>query len=464
MSALTDKKQPVQAILIVAIVVLTVAVCVMGWALTRLYSSPKTQAVELSKDADRQEALKAEVQVAIERKIVAPVKLDGMKLESAGEIKGQEIVRFSGVWRPQVGMYVKAPVPPEPATLSAAGLAPEILKWAVANPEKVKGFQGTPNPAAGFTALLAVATPEQNRPISGTIQMPGGPGSSGQEPVVSFDVTVLSEGQPAHTFGPRGLPTESKEYASVQLSKEQMQAQVNQGVMMAFQLDQMQRTGSKRQADLDAIQAKLDKAVADALKAHDAATKASKPAEPAKPAKPVEDPKEAAKKAEEAKAAAEKAAEAAKFAKLLEEKRAAAEKERQAYMAPLLEATKPNKTWIGRWMIDRDGGRLGIKFLTQKPTGEYTGILFDPMDPDSNKSFTGRIVPTPSMNDGWTLTLTSTEGTGINVDGPADTLGARAWLNRGGSAVLYFKLETPSTMIGRSGGRAAFKMELDSGK
>ncbi len=452
MSALTDKQQPGQKLLVLAIVVLVVAIGVMGWAVLKLSSGAMVQQTETGPTRDQ--LLTAEVKVAIERKLAVPVSMSDMKIEAPTELKGQQMIRFSGTWRPQVDLYVLVPTT-EPAVLSPTGLEPEFMAWVKQNPDQVKSFLQMPNPAHGFTTLNVATSTEQAQPVAGTIQMPVTAMGKEQEPEVTFDKPISAAGQPAYKYGPRALAVGSKEHTAISLAKQELQGHVNQGVMMAYQLDLLKKSGAPAKAKLDKVQAEVDKAMADATKAQESA-KAAQPEAPLKKTK-----EELEKEAEKAKQDAEREAEKTRLAKALEERRAAMEKERQAYMAPLLEATKPGKTWVGQWMIERDLGPIGIKFLTQKATGEYTGVLFDPRDPDANKAFTGRIVPDPTRNDGWTLTLTSTPDSGIDVNGPADVMGGKVWLNRAGSSVLYFKLESATTMIGRSGGRAAFKMLLE---
>ncbi len=447
MSEQQIKSQPGNGLMITAIVVLTVAIGVTGWAMSKMYAGGYFNS---SADRGRTEAFQTEIKLAIQRKLGMPVDVTAVKDEPAGELKGQEIYRYTATWRPFVDLYVKAQST-EPATLSPKGMAEVFMEWSRNNPEKAKPFMNVANPAASFSVLSPIATTTQDQTVTGTIQLTK-PGAGG-EPViaVAFDAPVLTQGQPAFKFGPRALPLGSKDHQSLLATKQELQENINQGLAAAYQVAMMKDGNGTNQellnrsiALVNSIEAdQKKKALALAAQSKDPKAQTAAPT----PQKTIQDLTNEAHDRE-------------RLAKALQAKQAKLEKERQEYMAPLLMATAPGKTWTGMLKEGEKEGPIAVKFLTQTARGEFTGIVFDPAAPEVNKTFAGRIVPEPSMNDGWTLTLNTTAESGIVPQSDEDGKGTRAWLQKGDSYHLYAKQKSQVELTGRSSRRATLSLKL----
>jgi uncharacterized protein (DUF2147 family) len=462
--------QPNQAILIVAIVVLSAAVAVTGWALVKMYSGPSTGKYEATPEGAQAAAFETEIQLAIQRKLGGiPVLASGVKAERAGEIKGEEIYRYTANWRPQVDLYVKGPPSKEPATLSPKGLADVFVEWIKQNPEKAKAFTNVANPVAKFTTLTPAATTTQDMPVTGTIQVIKSSAGGLPTMVVSFDAPVLTEGQPAYKFGPHALPAGSKDYASLLASKQLLQESINQGLVEAYRLDMLR---GDREVNQDVL--KKAEVLVKSVKQNDPAdTLFDKERQKAIKEDAANGTKAPVTFAEALDDAKKKQAELDRMKKARAEKQAEMEKQRQEYMAPLLEATKAGRIWTGALTEVRTGPNketitlvypIEVRFLTQTDSGEFTGIVCDPAAPEVNKTFAGRILPPPTAKDPYTLSLATTADSGITPQSDEDARGSRAWLQKGDSYHLFANLSGAKEMIGRTSRRASLSLKLVEGK
>jgi hypothetical protein len=148
------------------------------------------------------------------------------------------------------------------------------------------------------------------------------------------------------------------------------------------------------------------------------------------------------------------------MAEILAQKKAEIEKSRQEYLAPLQAATRPGTVWSGQWSAGADVGAIGLRFIQQSQTGELTGHLFDPDEPETTKAFTGRITLDPANADGWPIRLSMVPESGFPPAGPEDYKGTRGWLQKNDSYLIFLRLDPDQTMTGRTTRRAALMFTL----